>query len=66
MEFGINFGEDLLETDLEDMLDQKINLSYVDYKVTKDDYLNENPTILTSEKAALAKVSQIWTYIKFK
>ena len=66
LEFGISFGEELVETDLEDMLDQKINLSYADYKVTKDDYLNGNPTILTSEKAALAKVSQIWTTHKFK
>jgi len=66
MEFGIDFGEELVETDLEDMLDQKINISYTDYKLTKDDYLNENPSILRSEKAALAKVHQIWTEHKFK
>jgi len=66
MEFGINFGEELVETDLEDMLDQKINTSYMDYKISKDDYLNEIPSILKSEKAALARVHQIWTTQKFK
>lgn len=28
MGYGINWGEPLLETDLEDLLDQKLNLSY--------------------------------------
>ena len=37
-EYGIDWGEPLLETDLEDILDAKINLSYKDYKITKDDY----------------------------
>lgn len=38
LDYGINFGEDLLETDLEDILDAKLNLSYKDYKLTKYDY----------------------------
>jgi hypothetical protein len=35
-------------------LEEKLKLTYKDYKVTKKDYFNECPTILTSEKAALA------------
>jgi hypothetical protein len=35
-------------------LEEKLNQSYKDYKVTKKDYFNECPTMLTSEKAALA------------
>jgi hypothetical protein len=35
-------------------LEEKLNLSYKDYKVTKKDYFNDCPTMLTSEKAALA------------
>jgi hypothetical protein len=38
MEFGIDWQEPLLETDLEDILDAKLNLSYKDYKITKEDY----------------------------
>jgi len=64
--YGIDFGEALLETDLEDILDEKINLSYKDYKVTKRDFFNGCTTILTSEKAALAKVTQIYENHKFK
>ena len=36
-------------------MDAKLNLSYQDYKVTKADSFNGCPTMLTSEKAALAK-----------
>lgn len=60
MEYGIDFGEPLLETDLEDILDEKINLSYQDYKVTKKDWYNNVSTILTSEKAALNFCETIW------
>ena len=60
LEHGLEFGEPLLETDLEDILDAKLNLSYLDYKVSKYDYFMGCPTMLTSEKAALAKVSQIY------
>ena len=55
LDYGIDFGEPLLETDLEDILDAKLNLSYKDYKITKYDYFQGCPTMLTSEKAALAK-----------
>ena len=34
-DYGLDWGEPLLETDLEDILDAKLNLSYKDYKVTK-------------------------------
>ena len=60
IEHGLDFNEPLLETDLEDILDAKLNLSYLDYKVSKYDYFQGCPTMLTSEKAALAKVSQIY------
>ena len=60
MDYGLNWGEPLLETDLEDILDAKLNLSYKDYKLTKNDYFQGCPTMLTSEKAALAKCHGIW------
>jgi len=52
-EYKLDWGEDLLETDLEDILDAKMNLSYKDYQVTKEDYFMGCPTMLNSEKAAL-------------
>lgn len=58
-EHGIEWGEDLLETDMEDILDAKLNLSYKDYKLGEDDYFMGCKTILCSEKAALAKVNNI-------
>jgi fructose-specific phosphotransferase system component IIB len=51
---------------LEDVLEAKLNLSYKDYKVTKKDYFNGCPTMLTSEKAALTAATEIYTSIKFK
>jgi hypothetical protein len=56
MEIGFDWKEKLIEGDLEDILDAKINLSYKDYNVTSVDYFLNIPTILTSEKAALSKV----------
>jgi len=38
MEYDIDWKEKLLETDLEDILDAKINLSYKDYQLSKIDY----------------------------
>jgi len=64
MEFDIDWNEKLLENDLEDILDAKINLSYKDYTVTEEDYFRQIPTILTSEKAALAKVRAIYRDLK--
>lgn len=57
MDFGVDWNEPLLETDLEDILDQKLNLSYKDYRLTEEDCFLGCPTMLNSEKAALAKVS---------
>ena len=54
-EYGFSFGEELPQTHLDDILDQKLNVSYRDYKLTKADYFQACKTILTSEKAALAK-----------
>ena len=42
------------------------NQSYSDYKVTKKDYFMGCPTMLTSEKAALAKCYQIFEETTFK
>ena len=44
-------------------MEEKLNLSYKDYKVTKKDYFNDCPTMLTSEKAALALAVQNRTSI---
>ena len=38
MEHGLNFGEEIEDSDLEDILDAKNNISYLDYKVSKYDY----------------------------
>jgi hypothetical protein len=59
MEYGLDWGENLLETDLEDILDAKLNLSYKNYKLTENDYFQGCKTMLTSEKAALQKCRKI-------
>lgn len=66
MSYGINWGERLLENDAEDVLDAKLNLSYKDYRVTKADYFQGCPTMLTSEKAALAKAQAVYDAEKRK
>jgi len=54
--YDVAFDEpDRPELDTEALLDAKLNISYKDYKLTKNDYFNGIKTILTSEKAALAK-----------
>ena len=53
-----------MQTDLEDILDAKINLSYKDYRLGNKDYFMGCKTMLTSEKAALAKCRQIWRKMK--
>lgn len=63
-EYGIDWGEELIQGDLEDILDAKLNLSYKDYKVGKKDYFQGCPSMLTSEKAALAKCNSIWQEFK--
>lgn len=64
MDYGLDWGEPLLETDLEDVLDAKLNLSYKDYKIRKEDYFQGCPTMLTTEKAALARCDAIWQNYK--
>ena len=64
--YGIDWGEKLLETDLEDILDAKLNLSYKDYQLSEEDFFMGCSTMLTSEKAALAKVSQLYEEFKAK
>mmetsp|Transcript_34836 Transcript_34836/g.53486 ORF Transcript_34836/g.53486 Transcript_34836/m.53486 type:complete len:305 (+) Transcript_34836:1100-2014(+) len=60
MEFGVDWGEKLLENDLEEQLDLKLNTSYLDYKLTKADYFNGCKSILLSEKAALARANKLY------
>ena len=64
MEYGINWGEPLIEGDLEDILDAKLNLSYKDYVVTPADYFQNCPTMFNNEKAALAACRKIWQKLK--
>jgi CRISPR/Cas system-associated endoribonuclease Cas2 len=64
MEYDLDWNEPLLENDLEDQLDAKINLSYKDYQLTSADYFQGCETMLRSEKAALAKVRSIWKTLK--
>lgn len=64
MEYDFDWGEPLIEGDLEDILDAKINLSYKDYVLSKDDYFQGCQSMLNSEKAALAKVRQIYKDLK--
>ena len=40
LEYGINFNEPLIENDIEEILQQKLNVSYKQYKVRNNDYFN--------------------------
>ena len=64
LEHGIDWGEALLENDLEEVLDAKLNQSYKQYKLTEADYFMGCRTMLTSEKAALAKCRKIFRKMK--
>ena len=64
MDYGVNWGEPLIEGDLEDILDAKLNLSYKDYVVTPADYFQGCRTMLNNEKAALAVARD--TYLGLK
>lgn len=64
--YNIDWGEALQENDLEAQLEKKLNLSYKDYSVSTQDYFNGCPTMLTNEKAALAKASVIFDELKTK
>lgn len=63
-EYGLNWNEKLIDNDMEDMLDAKINLSYKDYIPSEKDYFQHCPTMLKNEKAALATVSKIYKQLK--
>ncbi len=55
-DYGVEFDEPErpeLSTDV--IMENKLNLSYKDYKLSKADQFNGIKTILNSEKAALAK-----------
>lgn len=56
MEYGVDWGEKLIQNDIEAILEAKLNLSYLDYQLSTQDYFMGCHTMLTSEKAALAKV----------
>lgn len=60
-QYGIDWGEKLIENDIEALLEAKLNLSYLDYQLSTEDYFMGCQTMLTSEKAALAKVNQIYS-----
>lgn len=66
-EYDVQFDEpNRPEMDAEQIMEQKMNVSYKDYKLSKNDYFNGIKTILTSEKAALAKCHQIWEFYQEK
>ena len=62
--YDLDWGEPVLETDMEAILEAKINQSYRDYQVTNADYFEGCPTMLTSEKAALQVARQIYKSLK--
>ena len=64
--YELSWGEPLLETDLEDLLDAKINLSYKDLVVTEADYFMGCPSMLNNEKAALNRARAIYKDLKKK
>ena len=64
LDYGIDWKEDLLETDLESILDAKLNLSYKHYRLSDQDQFQGCKSMLTTEKAALAKCSQLWKQIE--
>lgn len=66
MGYGLDWGEPLLENDLEDQLERKLNVSYKDYKLKAVDYFQGCQTMLTSEKAALAKASTLFAELSAK
>ena len=60
------FNEPLIENDNEAILEHKLNVSFKNYKVTKKDYFMGCPSMLTSEKAALALANSIYMENKEK
>lgn len=67
MDYGLDWGEPLLENDLEDILDAKINLSYKDYVINPaEDFFMGCPTMFTNEKAALKECRRLYKEMKKK
>lgn len=64
--YDLSWNEPVLETDMEAILEAKINQSYKDYKVTSADYFEGCPTMLTNEKAALQVAREIYKDLKKK
>jgi hypothetical protein len=56
VQYGYNWKEKIIENDIEWQLEEKLNLSYKDYVLQPSDFFGCH-TILTNERAALAKVS---------
>ena len=48
LEYGLDWGEEIIDNDLESILEAKLNLSYKDYQLTESDYFQGCKTILTS------------------
>lgn len=64
--YGLDWGEPLLDNDLEEQLERKLNVSYKDYKLTESDYFNGSKTILTSERAALVRAGALFAELSAK
>ena len=63
-EYGYKTGEPIIEDDYEHQLEVAQELSYRDYQVTEADYFMNCPTMLKSEKAALAVCRQLYKECK--
>lgn len=59
-EYGYNTNEPVIVDDEEHKLELAQELSYMDYEVTEADYFMGSPTILRSEKAALALCRKLY------
>jgi hypothetical protein len=57
--YGMNWGEEPVDNDIEAQVEAKMNLSYKDYILGETDYFMGCETMLTSERAALAKARQL-------
>lgn len=62
--FGFKTGEPVQEEDEEYKLELEQAISYLDYKLTKNDFYMQSPTMFKSEKAALAFCTQEFKKLK--
>ena len=65
-DYGVDWGEDLLENDIEAILEAKLNLCYKDYVIQPDDHFMGCHSMLTNEKAALAHVDKVFKDLQKK